>query len=189
MLVVACWINGPLPKPRPGTKDSIASCLEFFNMEHVPKYESELKWNTFHVLKLFHRGIPPSFWILKISEPCSSFPSSRERFHCYLSHKKSSAPVGLQYAHHQDVCPGRQSSSSPRMHTGHRMRTTGTHTQSCAALGPSLPVVLLGHGDCSMEKTDREAWRWKNCSNQKGIREAGDSAKSETGIFFWMGNK
>ena len=91
----------------------------------------------------------------------------------------------LQYARHQDVCPGRQGSSSPRMHTGHRMRTTGTHTQSCAALGPSLPVVLLGHGDCSMEKTDREAWRWKNCSNQKGIREAGDSAKSETGIFFF----
>jgi len=40
-----------------------------------------------------------------------------------------------------------------------------------------------------MEKTDREAWRWKNCSNQKGIREAGESAKSEIGIFFWMGNK
>ena len=34
----------------------------------------------------------------------------------------------LQYARHQDVCPGRQGSSSPRMHTGHRMRTTGTHT-------------------------------------------------------------
>ena len=34
-----------------------------------------------------------------------------------------------------------------------------------------------------MEKTDREAWRWKNCSNQKGIREAGESAKSEIGIF------
>ena len=149
MLVVACWINGPLPKPRPGTKDNIASCLEFFNMEHVPKYQSKLKWNTFHVLKLFHRGIPPSFWILKIlkiSEPCSSFPSSRERFHCYLSHNKSSAPVGLQYARHQHVCPGRQSSTSPRMHTGHRMRTTGTHT----VLRSPRPVA-----------TCRPPWTWR----------------------------
>ena len=109
------------------------------------------------------------------------------------SHNKSSAPVGL---HRYSTLATRTCAQGGRAAAHHGCtrgiacaRRAHAHTQACAALGPSLPVVLLRHGDCSMEKTDREAWRWKNCSNQKGIREAGDSAKSETGIFFLDGEQ
>ena len=92
------------------------------------------------------------------------------------SHNKSSAPVGL---HRYSTLATRTCAQGGRA-AAHHGCTRGiacarrAHTQACAALGPSLPVVLLRHGDCSMEKTDTEAWRWKNCSNEKGIRRQGN---------------